>query len=60
MNVNELPIGYRRNREKEEPCDNKNCIYKQNSFHHSLYLNRKKGEVVWICFHCAKRVDKII
>lgn len=60
MNVNNIPVGYRRDRDDGEPCSNKGCTSKENKFHHSLYAKKKKGKLMWICFRCAKNVDKII
>lgn len=54
------PIGFRRNRETDEKCGNKKCESKPSGFYPYMYLNRARGVEKWVCFNCAKNVDKII
>lgn len=50
--------GYKYRAMEGELCETEGC--KRRGAHHGLYAKNTKKGLVWICFHCAKFVDKII
>jgi hypothetical protein len=60
MDAVKILVGSRKKNEAGAACHNKMCPYNKKVFSEYIYAKKVRGKIVWICFHCAKLVDKII